>query len=91
MPQLGTIIITGEISLQGGLWMCLVKRLFIAALTISDIRKSRVPQLTCIWMSLPGASVLGNLTKTLPKALRTPGLTALTSNFGLVGLVQYAW
>ena len=30
-------------------------------------------------------------TKTLPKALRTQALTALTSNFGLVGLVQYAW
>ena len=29
--------------------------------------------------------------ETLPKALRTQGLTALTSNFGLVGLVQYAW
>ena len=31
------------------------------------------------------------LLKTLPKALRTQALTALTSNFGLVGLVQYAW
>ena len=29
--------------------------------------------------------------KTLPKALRTQVLTALTSNFGLVGLIQYAW
>ena len=29
--------------------------------------------------------------QTLPKALRTQALTALTSNFGLVGLVQYAW
>ena len=29
--------------------------------------------------------------ETLPKALRTKALTALTSNFGLVGLVQYAW
>ena len=29
--------------------------------------------------------------KTLPKALRTQALTALTSNFGVVGLVQYAW
>ena len=29
--------------------------------------------------------------ETLPKALRTQALTALTSNFGLVGLVQYAW
>ena len=29
--------------------------------------------------------------KTLPKALRTQALTALTSNFGFVGLVQYAW
>ena len=28
--------------------------------------------------------------KTLPKALRTQALTALTRNFGLVGLVQYA-
>ena len=32
-----------------------------------------------------------NMKKTLPKALRTQALTALTSNFGLVGLVQYAW
>ena len=32
-----------------------------------------------------------HLQKTLPKALRTQALTALTSNFGLVGLVQYAW
>ena len=29
--------------------------------------------------------------QTLPKALRTQALTALTSDFGLVGLVQYAW
>ena len=32
-----------------------------------------------------------NGVKTLPKALRTKAVTALTSNFGLVGLVQYAW
>ena len=32
-----------------------------------------------------------NNVKTLPKALRTQGLTALTSNFGLVGFVQHAW
>ena len=29
--------------------------------------------------------------KTLPKTQRTQALTALTSNFGLEGLVQYAW
>ena len=29
--------------------------------------------------------------KTLPKALRTQALTALTSNFGLIGLLQYVW
>ena len=29
--------------------------------------------------------------ETLPKALRTQVLTALTSIFGLVGLVQYDW
>ena len=29
--------------------------------------------------------------KTLPKALRTQASTALTSNYGLVGLLQYAW
>ena len=29
--------------------------------------------------------------RTVPKALRTQVLTALTSDFGLVGLVQYAW
>ena len=34
---------------------------------------------------------VNNIKKTLPKALRTPALTALTNNFGLVGLVQYAW
>ena len=33
----------------------------------------------------------GENVKTLPKALRTQALTALTSNFGLVGFVQYAW
>ena len=27
----------------------------------------------------------------LPKALQTQAFTALTSNFGLLGLVQYAW
>ena len=31
------------------------------------------------------------LSETLPKALQTQALTALASNFGLVGLVQYAW
>ena len=31
------------------------------------------------------------LKKTLPKALRTQALTALTCYFGLVGLVQCAW
>ena len=29
--------------------------------------------------------------KTLPKAPRTQALTALTSNFGLVGLVRWVW
>ena len=32
-----------------------------------------------------------NQVQTLPKSLRTQVLTALASNFGLVGLVQYAW
>ena len=32
-----------------------------------------------------------SLIQTLPKALRTQALTALTSNFGLIGLVQYVW
>ena len=31
------------------------------------------------------------ISKTLPKALRTQPLTALTSNFGLVGLVRWVW
>ena len=31
------------------------------------------------------------ITKTLPKALGTQALTALTSNFGLVGLVRWVW
>ena len=35
--------------------------------------------------------VKGQYDETLPKALGTQALTALTSNFGLVGLVQYAW
>ena len=34
---------------------------------------------------------INNTFKTLPKALQTQALTALTSDFGLVGLVQYAW
>ena len=34
---------------------------------------------------------LQGVLKKLPKALRTQVLTALTSSFGLVGLVQYAW
>ena len=29
--------------------------------------------------------------KTLPKALRTQALTALTKNFGFVGLVRWVW
>ena len=29
---------------------------------VAQLDGSRVPQLTCIWMSLPGASGLGNLT-----------------------------
>ena len=33
----------------------------------------------------------GQKEKTLPKALRTQALTALTSNFGLVGLVRWVW
>ena len=36
------------------------------------------------WESLP-------VKETLPKALRTQALTALTSNFGLVGLVRWVW
>ena len=36
------------------------------------------------------AGLGGELKKTLPKALRTQVLTALTNYFGLVGLVQYA-
>ena len=39
----------------------------------------------------PRRSVGGPMSQTLPKALRTQGLTALTSNLGLVGLVQYGW
>ena len=34
---------------------------------------------------------LPHLTETLPKALRTQVLTVLTSSFGLVGLIEYAW
>ena len=34
--------------------------------TSHRVRTSRVPQLTCIWMSLPGVSGLGNLTGLLP-------------------------
>ena len=29
--------------------------------------------------------------ETLPKALRTQALTALTKNFGFVGLVRWVW
>ena len=31
------------------------------------------------------------ITKTLPKAQGSQALTAMTSNFGLAVLVQYAW
>ena len=41
--------------------------------------------------SLDRTQVEQIMAKTLPKALGTQVLTALTSNFGLVGLVQYAW
>ena len=43
----------------------------------------------CTFIGLNNLLVFKN--ETLPKALRTQALTALTSNFGLVGLVQYAW
>ena len=33
----------------------------------------------------------GAIVQKLPKALRTQALTALTSNFGLVGLVRWVW
>ena len=33
----------------------------------------------------------GEKNETLPKALRTQALTALTSNFGLVGFVRWVW
>ena len=36
-------------------------------------------------------SLLQTIFKTLPKALRTQALTALTKNFGLVGLVRWVW
>ena len=41
--------------------------------------------------TLTDAYVKDILSKTLPKALRTQALTALTSNFGLVGLVRKVW
>ena len=45
-------------------------------------------------LDLPGVRWILSITakvKTLPKALWTQALTALTSSFGLVGLVQYFW
>ena len=45
---------------------------------------------TCI-QHRPEGFYRSHYKKTLPKALRTQALTALTSNSGLVGLVQYAW
>ena len=45
----------------------------------------RFPNQVIIYISYP------KYKETLPKALRTQALTALTSYFGLVGFVQYAW
>ena len=44
-----------------------------------------------LWDLILAYSGIGFAFKTLPKALRTQALAALTSDFGLVGLVQYAW
>ena len=46
-----------------------------------------------LWFQLSKVKEISSMkdgVKTLPKALRTKAVTALTSNFGLVGLVQYA-
>ena len=51
-----------------------------------DQFKSRQNNLTCI----PTLRTRKK-EKTLPKALRTQALTALTKNFGLVGLVRWVW
>ena len=41
MPQLGIMIITGEISIQEGLWMfCSINHLFLAVTTIGDVTLS---------------------------------------------------
>ena len=51
---------------------------------------SMISTFTKWMMNLPTTNIL-IYKETLPKALRTQALTALTSNFGLVGSVQYAW
>ena len=38
-----------------------------------------------------GGHLREDINETLPKALRTKALTALTSNFGLVGLIWWVW
>ena len=55
------------------------------------------PQLRIVSTMSAGYDHIGNKitvkiqNKTLPKALRTQVLTALTSKFGLVGLVWWIW
>ena len=60
----------------------------LMAIEFDQIRLDSVEKCAVPTMNRPHIHAI---TKTLPKALRTKVLTALTSNFGLVGLVQYAW
>ena len=50
-----------------------------------------IKYLAFVIFNVPFDIAVVTLGRTLPKALRTQALTALTSNFGLVGLVHYAW
>merc|ERR1711928_154272 len=57
---------------------------FVQKFTLLDFQvKNFTPSI------LPNFNSFSN--KTLPKALRTQALTALTKNFGLVGLVRWVW
>ena len=49
------------------------------------------PSQALVLSSTPELWGFNNQFETLPKALRTQALTALTSNFGLVGLVRWVW
>ena len=82
---------------QLSFYLCLKHILVCSAATFYSVSFSKPnpvwfgkgkPQ-KCVGFSKPITVWFRN--KTLPKALRTQALTALTSNLGLVGLVRWVW